>query len=267
MPDPDDGAPDHRRAVSRETRPQTERSSVAAPPAPPAAQAVFGDRLGLAVHYVALLAGAGIERGLIGPREVPRLWDRHVLNCAVVHDALVPGSTVADVGSGAGLPGIVLAIVRPDVRVTLVEPLLRRSTFLTEVVEVLALGNATVVRGRAEELAGEVRVEAVTARAVAPLARLAGWSLPLLSPGGRLLAIKGESVVDEVAAASVRLRTMGATSWSVQEFGVGIVDPPTRVAVVEVGAEVGKAVSRSPHAHGRQGWGRGYGQRRRRGRT
>ncbi|HEX6579101.1 MAG TPA: 16S rRNA (guanine(527)-N(7))-methyltransferase RsmG [Jiangellaceae bacterium] len=212
---------------------------------PPAeAGTVFGRRLVLAQRYVALLAGPGIERGLIGPRELPRLWHRHVLNCAVVHEALLEGQSVADLGSGAGLPGVVLAVARPDLQVTLVEPLLRRSRFLDEVVAELGLINTVVIRARAEELAGRLTVQAVTARAVAPLEQLARWSLPLLSEGGRLLALKGASVVDEVAHAATALQTMGAVSWTVCEFGRGIVDPPTRVAVIEVGRPVREAVSR-----------------------
>ncbi|MGH8823419.1 MAG: 16S rRNA (guanine(527)-N(7))-methyltransferase RsmG [Jiangellaceae bacterium] len=219
---------------------------------PPAAAAtVFGDRLVLAERYVALLAGPGIERGLIGPREAPLLWQRHVMNCAVVQEALPKGSTVADVGSGAGLPGVVLAVARPDLQMTLVEPLLRRARFLREVLDALDLHNAAVVRSRAEDLAGQLEVEAVTARAVAPLEQLARWTLPLLSTGGRLLALKGVSIVDEVARASTALRRMGAASWAVQEFGRGIVDPPTRVAVVEVGRPVREAVSRRRWKGGR----------------
>jgi len=206
----------------------------------------------VAERYVSLLAGAGIERGLIGPREVPRLWHRHVLNCAVVNEAMANGSTVADVGSGAGLPGVVLAVARPDLQMTLVEPALRRSRFLQEVVAELGLQNTVVIRARAEDLAGQLEVEAVTARAVASLERLAGWTLPLLSTGGRLLALKGASVVDELARASTALRRMGAASWAVHEFGRGIVDPPTRVAVVEVGRPVREAVSRRGRTRGRR---------------
>ncbi|HEX6328516.1 MAG TPA: 16S rRNA (guanine(527)-N(7))-methyltransferase RsmG, partial [Jiangellaceae bacterium] len=133
-----------------------------------------------------MLAGPGIERGLLGPREVPRLWDRHLLNCAVIQDAVAQGATVLDVGSGAGLPGVVLAVVRPDLAVTLVEPLLRRSVFLGEVVAELRLSNVNVVRSRAEELHGKVIADVVTARAVAPLDRLARWTIPLVRTGGLL---------------------------------------------------------------------------------
>ncbi len=144
--------------VSRET-----------PPVPTSAQGVFAARLDLAERYAALLADAGVVRGLIGPREAPRLWERHLLNCAVLADALPEDADVCDLGTGAGLPGVVLAIRRPDLRVTLVEPLLRRTTFLDEVVADLGLDNVEVIRGRAEELHGRREFSVVTSRAVAPL--------------------------------------------------------------------------------------------------
>jgi 16S rRNA (guanine527-N7)-methyltransferase len=206
-----------------------------APSTPPGASAVFGDRLAVAERYAALLAGPGIVRGLLGPREAPRLWERHILNCAVAVDLVPEGASVADVGTGAGLPGIVWAIVRPDVHVTLVEPLLRRISFLEETVVDLGLPNVTVCRGRAEDMAAQMQVDVVTARAVAPLDTLARWTLPLLKSGGVLLALKGQSVADELASAESELTKLGATSCSVQEVGHGIVDPVTRVAVVELG--------------------------------
>jgi len=211
---------------------------------PPVAVTFFAGRLALVERYVGWLAGPGLERGLIGPRELPRLWERHVLNCAVVKEALPVGATAADIGSGAGLPGLVLAIVRPDVRMTLVDPLQRRSSFLDEVVEDLGLTNVDVVRARAEELADTIAVDVVTARAVARLEPLARWTLPLLSTGGRLLALKGDSAVEEVAEAADTLARMGAVSCTIREFGHGIVHPPTRVVVVEVGPRVREAVSR-----------------------
>src|SRR4051812_18270942 len=174
--------------------------ALALPDAPPAAAAVFGDRLPLAVRYAKLLAGAGVERGLLGPRETPRLWERHLLNCAGLTELIEPGQQVLDVGSGAGLPGIVLAIRRPDLQVVLVEPLLRRATFLTEAVEELGLANVSVRRARAEDLAGVISAPVVVARAVAPVDRLGAWTLPLLLPGGRLLALKGEAAEGELAA-------------------------------------------------------------------
>jgi 16S rRNA (guanine527-N7)-methyltransferase len=219
-------------------------AAVDAAPTPAVAVQFFTKRLALVERYVSWLAGPGLERGLIGPRELPRLWERHVLNCAVVKDAVPVGATVADIGSGAGLPGLVLAIVRPDVRMTLVEPLQRRSSFLDEVVVDLGLTNVDVVRARAEDLADTVTVDVVTARAVARLERLTRWTLPLLSTGGRLLALKGDSAVEEVAEAADTLARMGAVSCTIREFGHGIVQPPTRVVVVEVGPRVREAVPR-----------------------
>ncbi|MGH3383052.1 MAG: 16S rRNA (guanine(527)-N(7))-methyltransferase RsmG [Nocardioidaceae bacterium] len=178
---------------------------------------LFGDHLPLATRYAELLADAGVVRGLIGPREIPRLWDRHLANCAVVADAFAEEASVCDVGAGAGLPGIVLAIIRPDLRVTLLEPLLRRATFLQEAVDGLGLGQVEVVRGRAEEQHGWA-FDYVTARAVAPLDRLAGWTLPLCRPGGRLVAMKGDAAAAELAAAEPALRRLGAISWEVRRY-------------------------------------------------
>jgi 16S rRNA (guanine527-N7)-methyltransferase len=181
-------------------------------PPPAAAAEVFGEALPLAERYVELLAGPGIERGLLGPREVPRLWDRHVLNSALLADLIPQGSTVADLGSGAGLPGIPLALARPDLTVTLVEPLLRRVTFLTEVVDELgrmpgdAAEGLEVVRARAEELRDRRRFDVVTARALAPLTKLLGWAIPLVAPGGALLALKGSSARREIDEAGVELQ-------------------------------------------------------------
>lgn len=190
------------------------------PPAPTEAVEVFGPRLRIAERYVGWLAGAGIQRGLLGPREVPRLWDRHLLNCAVLSPDLSEGADVADVGSGAGLPGIVLAICRPDLHVTLIEPLLRRTTFLSEVVEALDLGSVEVLRARAEEVRGR-DFDVVTARAVAPLEKLWSWSAPLLRPSGHLLALKGSSSADELRAADSVLRRRGAATSSVRQIGEG----------------------------------------------
>lgn len=198
------------------------------PPVPDRAGSfVFGDLLPLALRYERWLAGAGIERGLLGPREVDRLWERHLLNSAVVAPLLDAGARVVDVGSGAGLPGIPLALARPDCSVVLLEPLARRAAFLTEVVEDLGLGpRVSVVRARAEEHARTTPAyDVAVARAVAPLDRLAGWCLPLLRPGGRLLALKGERAADEVAAAPA----LGA---SIERVGDGVVDPPATVVVV-----------------------------------
>lgn len=189
--------------------------------------------------FADLLADAGVTRGLIGPREVPRLWERHLLNCAVVADpaaGFVPtGATIGDVGSGAGLPGLVWAIARPDTHVLLIEPLLRRSTFLSEAVTQLGLGDrVTVWRGRAEEAAAQADftpLDVVTARAVAPLERLIGWTVPLLAAGGRLVALKGSSAAQELADARDVATAAGLAELEVREVGAGVVDPPTTVII------------------------------------
>lgn len=188
-------------------------------------------------EYAELLAGPGVERGLIGPREIPRLWERHLLNSAVVVDpteGLVPeGATVADVGSGAGLPGLVWAIARPDLQVTLIEPLLRRSTFLQEAVAYLGLtAQVTVWRGRGQEAVEVVpAVDIVTARAVAPLTRLLTDTIPLLRPGGRLVAMKGSSAQREIDEATPVITALGLREVQVRQIGAGLVDPPTTVVI------------------------------------
>lgn len=205
------------------------------PPPPPQVREIFGDREDLATHFAGLLATSGVDHGLVGPREVPRLWDRHVLNCAVVADLIRPEARVVDVGSGAGLPGLVLAIARPDVEVVLVEPLLRRTTWLEDAVEELGLDNASIRRGKAEAFWGELTAPYVTARAVARIGTLAGWCLPLLEPHGRLLALKGASAGDELEAQRDEVRSAGAVDASVGTCGDGVVDPPTTVVTVRVG--------------------------------
>ena len=210
------------------------RETAGPPPALPAWLEPAGPDL---AAFAELLAHEGVTRGLIGPREVPRLWSRHLLNCAVVVDPtldLVPGgSRVADVGSGAGLPGLVWAIVRPDLRVVLIEPLLRRSTFLAEAVAELGLGERVEVwRGRAEDAASDLApADVVTARAVAPLDRLLGWTAPLLRPGGVLVALKGSSAQEEIDGAAAAAAATGMTGLHVREVGAGIVDPPTTLVV------------------------------------
>ncbi|PKV78656.1 16S rRNA m(7)G-527 methyltransferase [Nocardia fluminea] len=204
---------------------------------PPAAAArVFGDRLDIARRYCAALATAGVERGLIGPREVPRLWERHILNCAVIGELIDEGTSVVDIGSGAGLPGIPLAIARPDLRITLVEPLLRRTIFLSEFIEEAGL-DVTVVRGRAEQ-SGVIKeaggADVVTSRAVAPLAKLAHWSLPLLRDHGRMLALKGTSAAEELERDGAELIRDGATDLRVVGCGAGIVEIPTLVISAEL---------------------------------
>ena len=206
--------------VSRETadgRPVSRETS------PPAAALLFGsDRRHLAERFADLLATAGVERGLIGPRETPRLWDRHLLNCAMLAEAIPTDATVADLGSGAGLPGIVLAIARPDLRITLVEPLERRATFLHEVVDTLDLADVEVVRGRAESLHGKRVFDVVTSRALAPLGRLLQWSMPLVAPNGVMLAMKGRSLEAEIEAATDELRRLGCAPPEILELGVQV---------------------------------------------
>jgi 16S rRNA (guanine527-N7)-methyltransferase len=190
------------------------------------------DRLGLAEAYAGWLAEVGTVRGLIGPREVSRLWDRHLVNCAVLAEAIEPGASVCDVGSGAGLPGVVLAIARPDLQVTLVEPLLRRTTFLDAVVADLGLTGVDVVRGRAEALHGSRRFDVVTSRAVAPLDRLLGWSMPLVAPHGALVAMKGSSLAEEIEAARPVLADLGCAEPETLVVGEGVLSSPTRVVRV-----------------------------------
>jgi 16S rRNA (guanine527-N7)-methyltransferase len=198
-------------------------------PAPVIAGAVFGDRLELAQRYAELLADTGATHGLMGPREVPRLWERHLLNCAVVHEAIPHGASVIDVGSGAGLPGLVLAIVRPDLQLHLVEPMLRRTTWLEDAVRQLELSDVTVHRGRAEEMWGDLVAPVVTARAVAPLAELARWCLPLVDAGGVMLALKGSSAPEELARDRDAVRRLGSVEEVVETYGAGMLDPVTTV--------------------------------------
>lgn len=211
-------------------------------PIEPAASAIFGPRLGLARRYAEALAGPGVERGLVGPREVGRLWDRHLLNCAVIGELLERGDRVVDIGSGAGLPGVPLAIARPDLQVVLLEPLLRRTEFLREMVTDLGVA-VEIVRGRAEEswvqdqLGGS---DAAVSRAVAALDKLTKWSMPLIRPNGRMLAIKGERAHDEVREHRRVMIASGAVDVRVVTCGANYLRPP---ATVE---------SRSPE--GRHGW-------------
>lgn len=221
-----------------------------------AARVLFGDRLAMAEKYARLLVTEGTVRGLVGPREAPRIWQRHLLNCAAVAELIPTGAAVTDVGSGAGLPGLVLAVARPDLTVTLVEPMGRRTAFLTEATERLGLtGTVTVEHGRAEDAAGSlVPADVVTARALASLDRLAGWCLPLARMGGRVLALKGASAREEVAAHRSAIAELGGGAPVVRRCGTGLLDPPT--VVVEVLRE------REMRARGRAG---GRGRRGRRG--
>ena len=187
-----------------------------------------------AEQFAGLLAEEATVRGLIGPREVSRLWERHLLNCAVITDLMPEASTVCDIGSGAGLPGIALAIRRPDLRVTLVEPLLRRTTFLDLAVSTMELTNVTVRRGRAEELHREWAggFDVVTSRAVAPMDRLARWSLPLVRDGGMFLAMKGSSAADELAGAEAVVRRLGGAEARVVSVGAAWLAPAVTVVSV-----------------------------------
>ncbi|MBV7293807.1 16S rRNA (guanine(527)-N(7))-methyltransferase RsmG [Corynebacterium sp. TAE3-ERU16] len=215
--------------------PETDPEEPTTPPS--AAEAVFGTNLDRAIAYHRSLATDGAVRGFIGPREVPRLWDRHILNCAVLGEVVprAEGLRVADIGSGAGLPGIPLALARPDLDITLIEPLLKRSTYLSEVVDELGLDNVTVIRGRAEEKVvreqvGRFRV--VTSRAVAPLGKLAGWSLPLVARGGEMMALKGSSVREELDRDTRQITRAGGGRARIVTAGEGVVDEPATVIVI-----------------------------------
>ncbi|GAB17271.1 ribosomal RNA small subunit methyltransferase G [Gordonia effusa NBRC 100432] len=214
----------------------------AARDAPALAREIFGAQVDVAEKYWDWLAEAAVVRGLIGPREAPRLWERHLINCAVVSECLAEGESIVDIGSGAGLPGIPLAIARRDVRMTLVEPLLRRATFLEEVIADLGLA-IEVVRGRAEESAVIDRVggaDVVTSRAVAPLDRLAKWSAPLIRTGGRLVALKGSSAAEEIGEHAEAVNRLGLVDLEVRECGADLLSVPT---IVVVGTKV--SVSKS----------------------
>jgi 16S rRNA (guanine527-N7)-methyltransferase len=230
-------------------------SELEVPSTPAAAAAVFGPQVGRAEHFVRILADSGISRGLIGPREAPRLWDRHVLNCAVVH-RLIPvtstGQRVVDVGSGAGLPGIALAIARPDLEVHLVEPLARRTAWLAESVEELGLVNVTVHTARAESLWDTLQTPWVTARAVAGIVQLAEWTLPLLSDGGSLLALKGSKARAELDDSLAALQRLGVTDAAIEEVGGDVLAEPTTVLRLTVAHAVDrrKFQAQSPTSSG-----------------
>ncbi len=197
---------------------------------------MFGPALDLAGRYAELLAGPAVEQGLIGPRETARLWDRHLMNCAAVAELVPPACSVIDLGSGAGLPGVVIAMLRPEAKVVLLEPMARRVAFLEECVRVLGLANTSVCRGRAEELAGQVAADVVTARAVAPMERLAGLALGLARPGGLVLAMKGAGAAEELARAGPVLQRLGARDVAVVHPGSGKVSPPPTVIRLTAGA-------------------------------
>jgi 16S rRNA (guanine527-N7)-methyltransferase len=228
---------------------------------------IFGSSLPQAEKYAALLTGDGVERGIVGPAEAERIWDRHLLNCGVVARLIPAKAAVIDLGSGAGLPGIVLAILLPGARVTLLEPLARRVEFLHESVASLGLGNVQVVRGRAEDLAGQVLADVVTSRAVAPLDKLAGLSTGLARPGGRVLAIKGASAETELAKARPVLARLGVTDARVVQAGSAGGGATATVVTFTApehrssgGAGAGRsAVRADSRASGRPGSHAGYG--------
>jgi 16S rRNA (guanine527-N7)-methyltransferase len=199
-----------------------------------AARSVFGPHVESARAFVGHLASSGIERGLLGPREVPRLWGRHVLNCAVVADLMSSDSTVIDVGSGAGLPGLAIAIARPDLHLHLVEPLERRVMWLAEVIEDLSLTNVTVHRARAEQVIGDIAGDYVTARAVSALTTLATWTIPLSKPGGAVLAIKGRSAAEEIDKARKVIRALGGGPPEIVTVGTDVLEEPTTVVRIPV---------------------------------
>ncbi|MDO4762667.1 MAG: 16S rRNA (guanine(527)-N(7))-methyltransferase RsmG [Corynebacterium sp.] len=205
---------------------------------PPAQAAeIFGPNLDKARAYHELLATDGLQRGFMGPRELPRLWDRHILNCAVIGEVMPEGATVADIGSGAGLPGIPLALARPDLQIVLIEPLLKRSVFLGEVKEKLGLKNVTVLRGRAEEKAIRAEVglvDIVTSRAVAPLGKLAGWSLPLVKKGGKMIAMKGASVSEELERDGAAIKKAGGGKAAVLTVGDSLSEPTTLITLTKL---------------------------------
>ena len=222
--------------------------------APGVAATLFGSRLDRAQRYAEILAGAGVERGLLGPREVDRLWDRHILNSAAIAELLETGERVADIGSGAGLPGIPLALARPDLRVTLIDPLLRRSEFLREVVDGLGL-DMTIVRGRAEDLSVRQQVgemDAVVSRAVASLDKLTEWSMPLLRLDGRMAAIKGERAEQEIREHRRVMASLGAVDVRVMRCGADYLDQPA-TAVVARRAATSRVANRPPGTGRRKG--------------
>jgi 16S rRNA (guanine527-N7)-methyltransferase len=206
------------------------RPEVAPPPPPPGASRVFGSRLPLAREYAGLLSHVGTVRGMIGPREIPRLWERHIINSAIVTDLISTGAKVIDIGSGAGLPGLAIAIRRPDLNVVLVESSLRRTEFLSECIQILGLVSVSIIRGRAEDLHSDLAGDVVTARAVAPLSRLIPLTLPLVRAGGELMAFKGSKAEEEVRQATAVLRKSGVSYWQIQSITSEF--PPTTVVRV-----------------------------------
>ncbi|WP_416264357.1 16S rRNA (guanine(527)-N(7))-methyltransferase RsmG [Curtobacterium flaccumfaciens pv. flaccumfaciens] len=196
---------------------------------PAAAAALFGDQIEVARSFTNELARRGEELGLIGPLELPRLWTRHILNSALLAPLLEARGRVADVGSGAGLPGLVLAIARPDVQFVLIEPMERRTDWLRAESDRLGLQNVTVLRGRAEDVADEVVVDQVTARAVSALSKLIPLTVPLVRSGGQLILMKGARVDEEIEKARKVILRKRLSDVEVLELGEGVVDETTRV--------------------------------------
>ncbi|GAA4114609.1 16S rRNA (guanine527-N7)-methyltransferase [Enteractinococcus coprophilus] len=201
-----------------------------------ATEVLYGDRTEVAERFVEHLVTTGIEWGLLGPREIPRMWDRHVLNCAAVQELLPRGAVVADVGSGAGLPGLALAIARPDVQFVLIEPLERRVDWLDMVVEDLGLDNVDVIRARSEQVFDTVDVDIVTARAVSAMKSLVPITVPLLHGQGELLAIKGQSAAAEIEKAEKVLRKFKTKKSEVLTVGEELLEVPTTVARLTYGS-------------------------------
>ncbi|KIU02898.1 MULTISPECIES: 16S rRNA (guanine(527)-N(7))-methyltransferase RsmG [unclassified Frigoribacterium] len=197
---------------------------------PAVAATIFGDRLDVVRRYVADLAQHGEELGLIGPLELPRLWTRHVVNCGLLAPLLVSGR-VGDIGSGAGLPGLVLAAARPDATLVLIEPMERRVDWLTAEAERMGLDNVEVVRARAEDVQLDGWLDQATARAVSALSKLIPLTAPLVKTGGQLLLMKGARVDDEIAAARKVIARHHLIDVEARELGVGLVDETTRVFV------------------------------------
>lgn len=201
-----------------------------------AAEVIYGEQTQLAERFVEHLVTTGIEWGLLGPREVPIMWERHVLNCAVVQELLPRGGVVADVGSGAGLPGLALAIARPDVQFVLIEPLERRVDWLNMVIEDLGLENVDVIRARSEQVFDTVDVDIVTARAVSAMKSLVPMTVPLLHGQGELLAIKGKSAASEIEKAEKVLRKFKTIKAEVLTIGDELLEVPTTVARLTYGS-------------------------------
>lgn len=198
-------------------------------PVPACAEQIFGERLPLARTYAQHLATTGAEWGLIGPRELDKLWTRHILNCAVVAPLIHDDDVVGDIGSGAGLPGLVLALAQPQASFVLIEAMERRVDWLRMVVDDLGLDNVRIVRGRVEELVDEEVFTVVTARAVKALNVLVEWTAPVLGPNGRLLALKGQKAQEEIDKAKKVLKRHKMTPPMIKQMGAEFLEIPTRV--------------------------------------